>query len=458
MRKTSGVAIVSGAALALLFANASRLHAAGETERARQAYLDVLARDMSHAGALAGLGDLLFAAGYTSAARTTYTQAVAAHPHDPAARARLGHLLRLSDEPALARAEYEAALAQDPACVEAHQGLSYLLDGIDEAAAARHRDLGFSSRALTSTAYRGHGRPVRVLRLVSARGGNIPTRHILDDRVFATDTLVVEYAAADLALPAHDIVFNTIGDADRCGDALAAAGRILAARSARVINAPERVLPTGRLSMLRRLGALPGVLAPRAALLPRDALQGGAPEGFAPPLLLRSPGYHTGQHFCRVACAHALKAALDALPGDPLLVLDYLNAAGPDGGFRKYRVMLIGGRILPLHLAVSADWKVHYFTAGMGANAQHRAEEQRFLNDMPAVLGPVAMEAMACIAEALGLDYAGVDFALTPDGRLLLFEANATMTIVPPPEGALWDYRRPAAAAALAAARALLVD
>jgi len=437
-----------------LYATARRLDAAGETEQARQAYLDVLARDLFHAGALAGLGDLLFAAGYTTAARTTYAHAVCAHPQDPAAHARLGHLLRLADEPELARAEYAAALVCDPACAEAHQGMSYLLDGIDETAAARHRDLGFTSRALTSVPYRGRGRPMRVLRLVSARGGNIPTRHILDDRIFATDTLVVEYAK-HVHLPEHDIVFNTIGDADRCTDALHAAHRILAGTSARVINPPNRVLPTFRVANLQRLSTLPGVIAPRATLLPRAALTDGVPEGFACPLLLRSPGYHTGQHFTRIDSADAWPAALADLPGDPLLVLEYLNAAGTDGAFRKYRVMLIGGRILPLHLAISADWKVHYFTAGMGANPQHRAEEARFLANMAGVLGPVAMAALAAIDAALGLDYAGVDFALAADGRLLLFEANATMTIVPPPEGEPWHYRRPAAQAALAASRAL---
>jgi len=440
-----------------LYANARRLDAAGETEQARQAYLNVLAHDLSHPGALAGLGDLLFAAGYTTAARTTYAHAVAAHPQDPAAHARLGHLLRLADEPDLARAEYEAALACNPACAEAHQGLAYLLDGIDETAAAHHRDLGFASRALTSVPYRGRGRPVSVLRLVSAHGGNIPTRHILDDRIFATHTLVMEYAK-HVRLPEHDIVFNTIGDADRCADALHAAQRVLTTTSARVINPPERVLPTSRVANLHLLGALPGVIAPRAALLPRATLAAGVPVGFACPLLLRSPGYHTGQHFCRVNSTEDLPAALANLPGDPLLTLEYLDAAGTDGAFRKFRVMLIGGRILPLHLAISADWKVHYFTAGMGANPQHRAEEARFLSHMEDTLGPVAMTALAAIDATLGLDYAGVDFALSADGRLLLFEANATMTIVPPPEGALWDYKRPAAQQALAASRALFAS
>ena len=57
---------------------------------------------------------------------------------------------------------------------------------------------------------------------------------------------------------------------------------------------------------------------------------------------------------------------------------------------------------------------------------------------MPAVLGPRAMAGLAHVAQALGLDYAGVDFALDADGTLLLFEANATMLVHPEaPDGPL---------------------
>jgi hypothetical protein len=59
------------------------------------------------------------------------------------------------------------------------------------------------------------------------------------------------------------------------------------------------------------------------------------------------------------------------------------------------------------------------------------------------------------VAAALALDYAGIDFALARDGSLLLFEANATMIMPPPPADAIWDYRRAPIARAVAAARRL---
>ncbi len=75
---------------------------------------------------------------------------------------------------------------------------------------------------------------------------------------------------------------------------------------------------------------------------------------------------------------------------------------------------------------------------------------------MAATLGPVAIAALARIQAMLGLDYAGIDFGLAQDGSLLVFEANATMVINPPDADPMWDYRRPAIAAALAAASRML--
>jgi glutathione synthase/RimK-type ligase-like ATP-grasp enzyme len=70
-------------------------------------------------------------------------------------------------------------------------------------------------------------------------------------------------------------------------------------------------------------------------------------------------------------------------------------------------------------------------------------------------LGPKAVDIVTRIAAKLGLDYGGIDFAMGQDGKLLFFEANATMVIVPPPADAKWDYRRAAIAKALDAAREL---
>ena len=47
---------------------------------------------------------------------------------------------------------------------------------------------------------------------------------------------------------------------------------------------------------------------------------------------------------------------------------------------------------------------------------------------------------------------------LSPDGDVLLFEANATMVINKPPEDAMWDYRRAATINVQAATRRMFMD
>jgi glutathione synthase/RimK-type ligase-like ATP-grasp enzyme len=161
------------------------------------------------------------------------------------------------------------------------------------------------------------------------------------------------------------------------------------------------------------------------------------------PLLLRRPGFHTGEHFVHVAGPDELAAAVDSLSAaDELMLITYLDARGPDGMSRKYRVMFVDGVMYPLHLAVSADWKVHYFSSAMAQNAAFREEERAFLADTAGTLGAPAMAALRRVCATLDLEYAGIDFAVGPDGSVLLFEANATMVVFPPSPDPMWDYRR----------------
>jgi hypothetical protein len=420
----------------------------GNDEAAKLAYLEVLMADPLHCGALTELGALAHASGFVSAAHDAYRQAVQCHPGNKVAHVGYAYLLNEAGDFAAARLHYQAALAVDPDLTEAHQGLARVLTEIGENA-DEHWRKGFSGHAVVRRRYRGIGAGVPLLMLVAAVGGNIPTQHWIDDRIFAVTAVYADFFDPNDPLPPHAMIVNAIGDADLCGMALTNAERIIARSSAPLVNHPARVRATGRVENASRLAEVPNVIVPRIT-----RLSSAADLHF--PLLLRAPGYHTGQHFVRVETADALAAAAASLPrGDPLAI-EYLDARGPDGMARKYRVMFIGGVAYPLHLAISADWKVHYFTAAMAADLVCREEERRFLDDMPAVLGARAMAALTGIQTVLGLDYAGIDFALAPDGSVLLFEANATMAIIPLPPDPMWDYRRSAVTGALAAAKRLL--
>ena len=406
---------------------------------------------------------MLLATGYRDAARTVLEQAVRHHPDNASGRVNLANLLLALGELAPAQSQFEEALRREPDHVHAHRGLANLLAETGDAASARaHRDRGFTDHYLATLPYFGDGRPVSVLLLVSASGGNIPTAALLDERTFRTTVLVADYAPPGRDLPPHDLVFNSIGDADLCGEALDAARAIVARTDRPVINHPVAVAATGRVANAARLHGFAGVVAPPMASVARDVLVGpGGPaalanRSFGFPLLLRALGFHTGRHFVRVARPEDLAGAASELPGETLSVIGHLDARGADGKFRKYRVMVVDRKLYPLHLAVSGDWKVHYFTAEMAGSAAHRAEDAAFLADMSAVIGARGIAALQSIATALALDYGGIDFAVSPTGDILFFEANATMAVYPPMTDPKWAYRRPATERVIDAVRTML--
>ena len=448
-----------------LVAYAEALDELNLRDRARDAYAAALRVDPNHFGAIMRFGALLGAGGNAAEARTVFAEAVRRHGGSAAPHVALAGLLADENDPAAALVEYEAAIASEPGNRDAQRGAAIMLERLGrlEDAERRWRD-AFPNGSVEVSRYRGYGTPYRVLFVTSALGGNIPMQHVIDERLIEPVTLIAESAPPDVDLPPHDVVFNAVGDADRCSRALTFVERIAARTNARVINDPLRVRATSRLANARRFAAIPDVIAPHAAAYARadlsadDAVQRLERDGFTWPVLLRSPGYHTGLHFVRVDEPSALADAVAALPGDTLLAMAFADTRAADGTYRKYRAMTIGGRLYPLHLAIGPSWKVHYFTAAMGENAAYREEEARYLAGMEATLGSRAVRALDAIAAAAAIDYGGIDFTLDAQGRVVVFEANPTMVILPPSTDPQWDYRRAPILAAIEAARRLLLN
>lgn len=453
------------ASLHLKFEKACLLAEMGRTIEAQNEYLQILSVDPTHRGSLNNLGTLLHESRYRSAARTAYTQAVACHPDDPMGHVNLANLLFEEGEMESARVHFERALELNPDHYQAHQGMSYILTQLgDEQKAMFHRKLGFQHHAITELPFRGQGTPVRLLLLVSTTSGNTPIKTILTNQIFHVFIVFVDFLDENTPLPQHDVVFNAISDADLAESSLLAAQCAIARTNAPVINSPQAILETGRVRIAERLSNIEGVITPKMAVVPRrhlassDAIELLQKCGFELPLLLRAPGYHTGQHFERVDTPERLSRMLTEIPGDPLFVIQYIDTSAEDGLFRKYRVMMINGELYPLHVAVSKDWKVHYFTADMAKNADNRLEDAFFLENMPDVIGSRGMAALKAIQETLGLDYAGVDFGLSANGDIILFEANATMVVNPPDPDPLWTYRRKYVDNIYTAVQQMLID
>lgn len=364
-------------------------------------------------------------------------------PQSALALTNVGYFYILRGEPARALHVYEAAVRANPSNAEARRGL---------AVAKTQCGIAAQGDSVTSVPFRGTGQPIRVLLPITLGSGNVVTERLFDDRVFAVTKLAVELHPAGEALPSHDVVFNAVGEADSSAEALRKVRALLSATHKRVLNDPDIVERTGRVEQARRLAGIDGVVVPPIASLARDDARSASL-----PILLRAPGYHAGEHFLRVDRAEELEGALAQLPGERLFAINFLDTRDASGLYAKYRVMVVDGRLYPLHLAISSDWKVHYFSAQMASEPAYRAREAAFLRDPAGVLGERAWGAVGRVAKALELDYAGIDFTLDERGAVVVFESNATMAVRYPPEDPMWAYRRPAVDAVLGAVAKMLL-
>ena len=378
--------------------------------------------------------------GFRSAARLTLQEAARLYPGLVEPWLALGHLEREGEAWQASRASYEKAIALDQTSWTAHQGLAYVLEALGDAEdAACHRDLGFGARPHVTIPCLGTQSPVRILLLASTTGGDTPWAGLLNRQQYQVEVVASEYWDTTAPLPRHDIIINAVSDADAAWSAMQAAERLVRVSGRPVINSPQVLRGTGRQAVSERLKGIAEVETARIIRCSKKALLSHGREVIAQaglhfPILVRSIGHHTGRHFERVEDVHGIPAAMDRLAGEDLWVLEWLPSPhGGDMPYRKYRVMMIGGRLYPVHAAWSHDWKVHYFSRADTELSQEIQE--RFLHDMGAALGPRAMSALAGIQMELGLDYGGVDFDVLLDGRVRVFEANATMVV--PPEKAI---------------------
>jgi tetratricopeptide (TPR) repeat protein len=312
----------------------------------------------------------------------------------------------------------------------AHQTLAAVAVARGDAATAEARlDQAYARRSHFRQTLAGA--PFTILVLVSRRAGNIPYQTLLPPRRFDTTVWYMEHARPEdiAALPPYALVLNAIGDPDVAAASDAMIDTFLTGCRTPVLNRPERVRATFRHVLAQTLAGVPDVVVPDTVRV--STLAG---VGLAPPVLVRPTASHGGQGLVLARDAAEL-SALEAPAGDAYVSVFY-DTRAVDGFYRKYRMIFVDRAPYAYHLAISPHWMVHHQSSGMEDDPARIAEEMAFLRDPAAAIGAKAMAAIAAIGERLDFDYGGVDFTVLEDGRVLVFEANATMlTHLEPEEG-----------------------
>ena len=252
------------------------------------------------------------------------------------------------------------------------------------------------------------------------------------------------------AVPDHDVVFVAVGESEANQAALRELESFVAESARPVVNRPDKIKLMTRTYVAAVLGDIPGVLAPStervsrmllAAVAKRQAEPGEVLGGGRFPIIVRPLDSHAGKGLSKVGDPDELEQYLSSVSGEEFYISNFIDYRSPDGQFRKWRIAVVDGRPFVAHVGISSDWMIHYLNAGMYEDESKRLDEARLMESFRRSFAVTHASALEAIDNRLGLDYWGIDCAETPDGSLLIFEADTAMLVHAFDDPELFPYK-----------------
>jgi hypothetical protein len=296
---------------------------------------------------------------------------------------------------------------------------------------------------------------LRVLALAAAMdmGGNTPIEFLLQDSAIELLTL---YVVAGVELPAplpdHDVAIVIASDSDQCREALRRIDHAAPRWPRPLLNPPRLVGNLDRDKLYRLLSGIEGLDIPATAPATRAQLQelaqpNAGVEGLAVdvefPIIVRPLGSHAGVGLARIDDRAAIGRYLAERPEPEFFVSRFVDYAGDDGLFRKYRIVVVDGRPYACHMAIADRWDIWYLNAGMAFSESKRREEEDFMRSFDSDFAMRHQRALTAMIERIGLDYFTVDCAENRRGELLIFEADNTAVVHNMDSPELFPYKAP---------------
>jgi hypothetical protein len=246
-------------------------------------------------------------------------------------------------------------------------------------------------------------------------------------------------------LDPYHCLLNCVTDADSNPKTIANIRKLLKGYRGRVINRPEAVEQSTRERVAAALDGIENLVVPSTLRLGR---RGGpllkrleARGQLKLPAIVRAAGTHGGEIVGLCRDFAEVERAVAGAPGDSI-VTEYVDYRSADGIFRKFRIFVIGDRLVFRHVVFADQWSAHARdrVAFLERHPAMVAEWRQWCEGELALLGEPVVATLHRIRERLPLDFFGIDFGLLPDGRVLLFEANATMNFFPFPSAEAFPF------------------
>jgi len=211
-----------------------------------------------------------------------------------------------------------------------------------------------------------------------------------------------------------------------------------------VINPVDKVMMTSREENYRRLKDDPAYLFPRTIRFDVDDDPEGAARSmlsaFDPPFLVRPITTNLRGGLRLIRSEAELLEAPGLQTGRSYYAIDYYKSImktpvdGEEGAF-QFRASVVGGQIVPDRIV----WGPGDFTpatvdrSAVDYDGRGLTDyEREFLKSPESILGAPLESIFANLVKTVGLDVFGIDFGLMEDGRIIVFETNASMNLFNP--------------------------
>jgi glutathione synthase/RimK-type ligase-like ATP-grasp enzyme len=231
------------------------------------------------------------------------------------------------------------------------------------------------------------------------------------------------------------LIFNQIADPDTHRGALERCVGLCEQVNTTVINHPRKVLATSRDQVSQKLQGIPGVIMPRTQrFIPRspdEVFSRAEAERFDFPFIIRVAGLHGGLNMVRVSSLDDY-SLLHPLPfdGRDFYLIEYVSRQDEQGLYHKQRLAVVDGEPVLRHALYDTAWNIHSGARDFMMARESWKEEFAYFDHYAEELLPPMRPAIDEITSRLQLEYYGIDCSMLPDGRMIVFEANANMNFL----------------------------
>jgi len=224
-------------------------------------------------------------------------------------------------------------------------------------------------------------------------------------------------------------IVNICADPDEYASAMATLEAAVEDVPVPVFNHPEGIRRSRRDRVSELLQGIDGLIAPKCTRFrpqrPEDFRAHFEAEGFDYPVLVRPERSQTGQGLVRVEDAGDWdKIHRIAWAGKSIFMTQFVETAKIDGQYMRIRYAFVNHAYFGRSVYYSGGWNVHAYDR----TEESIRDELAMLREVSA--RPLVAEVLPQIVERIRLNFFGIDLGLAEDGRLVLFEANAAMSIL----------------------------